>query len=392
MNRFKVAIKKCSSYENTEKIYQIIEFFFSSFPEVEKLVKPGITVLLKPNMLSCKTPDKAATTHPAIVEAIARYFSNRKANVLIGDSPPAIFGRAEKYWETTGFKTAAENSVAKLICFETLPKHKLSFFSNNTQVELSIVKTYYDADMVINIAKLKTHNLTRITAAIKNLFGLVPGFQKAIWHKIFPKSYEFGNFITDLSQKLPVHLNILDAIEGMDGQGPAGGRRIFPGFLLASDNPVAIDRTICAAAQIDENSIATLNRAKEIKWGPESINELDFTGAPLKSIKFQNFRVPGISPQDYIPDFVLNSLKKLLWIGPFLKPGKCIGCGRCAEVCPVDAIELSKNEAQFNRKTCISCFCCMEVCPVDAIKADKSPLLSLAFKLKNLGKKSRKGL
>jgi uncharacterized protein (DUF362 family)/Pyruvate/2-oxoacid:ferredoxin oxidoreductase delta subunit len=389
MTTFKVAGSKCKTYE-----YQIVKKEADSLLKMlggaKAFIKPGQKVLLKPNMLSCKTPDKVATTHPALVQALAEIFKDCGAEVIIGDSPPVIFGRSEKFWQTTGFAQAAKNSGAKLVSFENESKQKVDLFTNNEKVSIHLVKLCFEVDLVVNIAKLKTHNLTRITGAIKNLYGLVPGLQKAQWHKIYPKSTTFSNFMTDLASKTPCQLNFLDAIEGMDGQGPSGGRKIYPGFLLASTNPVAIDRVFCALAGLDEEKVPMLKRAKEINWGPSSIKQIKILGQSLEALKFSGFNVPNTPLQDYIPDNFLNFLKRFLWAGPALKNEKsCISCGRCARICPVQAISIKENGAKFDRKTCISCFCCMEVCPVDAIVSIKSPILEMGWKIRNLYKKDK---
>jgi uncharacterized protein (DUF362 family)/Pyruvate/2-oxoacid:ferredoxin oxidoreductase delta subunit len=378
-----VLLQKCDNYDYSivyQKVSTILEHFSPKLPLPPKNGK----VLLKPNMLSCKTPDHAATTHPTLVQAVAEWFVKNGLKVFIGDSPPAVFGRTEKFWETTGFADAAKKSGAELVCFETQPKKAIEFSCNGKIRQVHITSAYFEADLVVNLPKLKTHNLTRITGAVKNLFGLVPGLQKAVWHKVFTKSFEFGNFVTDLAYNLPTHLTIMDAIEGMEGQGPAGGTRVFPGLLMASTCPVAIDRTFCNICGIDENKVTSLKRANELNWGPASFAGIETLGDSIAQFRLSSFKVPGMTPQDYLPDRLLDALKTLVWAGPQLKEGLCIRCGRCAEICPVNAISITETGAIFDRNLCISCFCCMEVCPVDAIIADKSPLLQLAFKIRQL--------
>lgn len=378
-----VYIKKCANYEYAG-LYRHIETLLDHFDQTHSLFKSGQTILLKPNMLTCRTPDHAATTHPAVVQAVAQYLQKKNCRVRIGDSPPAVFGRTAQFWQETGFAQAAAAAGAELVCFESEAKKAIRFLSNGAEREVHLTAAFFDADLVINLPKLKTHNLTRITGAVKNLFGLVPGLQKAQWHKVFPKSVEFGNFISDLGNKLPTQLTIMDAIEGMQGQGPAGGTRIFPGFLMASTCPVAVDRIFCEIGGVDENKVTTLTRARQLNWGPPSAAEISLLGDPIAEVKIADFKVPALTPQDYLPDRLLNLIKKLFWAGPVLKEGSCIRCGRCEKICPVNAISISAKEAEFDRKLCISCFCCMEVCPVDAIIARKSPLLQLAFRIRQL--------
>lgn len=388
MKKYAVALQKCSSYE-AEKVKTAVFNLFKDLGGIEKFVKPGCKVLLKPNMLTSRGPEKAATTHPAVVEEVAKLCIKAGATVQIGDSPPAVFGRTEEFWEKTGLASAAKNSGASLISFEKDAKAPITFFSNGKSLTTHIVKSYFMADVVINLAKMKTHNLTRITGAVKNLFGLVPGLSKAGWHKAFPRPVEFSDFMSDLSHQLPCALSIIDGIEAMDGQGPAGGRVVKGDVILASESPVAADMCFCELVGLDHNQVPMLQRCHQLNWGPKNIEEIDIVGSPLNELKISDYQVPGLPPISRIPDFMINIARRLLWAGPVLLPGKCVKCGRCRQICPADAITITGKEAVFDRQKCISCFCCMEVCPVDAIEMDSSPLLSLGLKLRGLKRKMK---
>jgi len=388
MKKFKVALQKCCSYQ-AEEIRTAVNSLFEELGGIEKFVKPGYKVLLKPNMLTSRGPEKASTTHPAVVEEVARLCVKAGATVQIGDSPPAVFGRTEEFWEKTGLAKAAQNSGATLISFEKDAKAPITFFSNGRSLTTHIVKSYFLADVVINIAKMKTHNLTRITGAVKNLFGLVPGLSKAGWHKAFPRPVEFSDFMSDLSHQLPCALSIIDGIEAMDGQGPAGGRVVKAQILIASESPVAADMCFCELVGIDHNQVPMLQRCHQLNWGPKNLDEIETAGRSIEELKISDYQVPRLPPISMIPDFLIRFASRLIWAGPALLPGKCIRCGRCRQICPADAININEKEAVFGRQKCISCFCCMEVCPVDAIEMDSSPLLSLGLKLRELKRKIR---
>lgn len=389
MTKTTVSLQKCLDYQQPD-LEQKIRQLLLPMGGIEAFVKPGSRVLLKPNMLTCKEPGKAATTHPAIVETVAKLCIAAGATVQIGDSPPAVFGRSEEFWEKTGLAAAAQNSGAKLLSFEKDAKVPITFFSNGKSLTTPIVKSYFMADLVINLPKMKTHNLTRITGAVKNLFGLVPGLTKAGWHKAFPRPIEFSNFMTDLSHQLPCALTIMDAIEAMDGQGPAGGRVVKAGVLLASTSPVAVDMAFCELVGLKHNEVPMLQRCHQLNWGPKEISEIEFAGATPAELFIKDYQVPRLPPIGLIPDFIINFMRRLVWAGPALLPDTCIKCGRCKQICPAEAINISQNGAEFDRKLCISCFCCMEVCPVDAIEMQSSPLLSLGLKLRGLKRKIKK--
>jgi len=378
---YTVSIIECSSYDKALVHNAIIELL-RPIGGLDAYVKPNTTVLLKPNMLSCKSPDAAATTHPIVVEVVTEMCQNIGARVIIGDSPPIIFGKTVEYWEKTGYKRVAENTGAKLLCFETDAKRSVNFITNKKKVEIHVVETLFSVDTVINLPKMKTHNLTRITGAVKNLYGLIPGLEKAKWHGVFVKSTEFGHFIADFASQLPVNLNIMDGVEGMDGQGPAGGRVVKPGKLLASSHPVSLDFIFCEIAGIASSTVSFLNRCQAIGYGPNGLNDIEIIGS---SNSIRDFDVPPTPISDKIPDFVINILRKVIWAGPNLE-GKCLKCGRCVRVCPVEAIDLKTGRAVFDRDKCVSCFCCMEVCPEDIIEMKLSPLLKIGHKMRKLKK------
>lgn len=386
MKNAMLSLQKCQNYDQ-EKVDAAVTALLQPLGGIKAFVSPGQKVLLKPNMLSCKDPGKAATTHPAVIEAVAKLCVKAGARVFIGDSPPSIFGRTEEFWNRTGFARAAANSGAQLLCFENDDKQPISFNCNGRDITVYITQHYFDADLVINLPKLKTHNLTRITGAMKNLFGLMPGLAKAQWHKHFPKPVEFSNFIVDLAQHLPCALTIMDGIEGMDGQGPSGGRVVTPGVLLAATSPATIDLGFCALIGVDPAAIPMLKHCRDLNWGPASLDDVELAGEKLEDISCKDYRVPRLAPVSLIPEWAVNYARKLAWAGPELLPNLCIKCGRCQKICPADAIRITENGAQFNRERCISCFCCMEVCPVDAIEMKTSFLLGLIFKIRGLKRK-----
>lgn len=386
MQKNLLSLQKCTDYRQP-LVDAAIKRLLEPFGGIDAFVKAGQKVLLKPNMLSCKDPGKAATTHPAVIEAVARLCVEAGAKVFIGDSPPSIFGRTEDFWNRTGFAAAAANSGASLVCFENDDKQEVNFTSNGRALRVYITRHYFDADLVINLPKMKTHNLTRITGAMKNLFGLMPGLAKAQWHKAFPRPEEFSNFIVDLARQLPCALTIMDGIEGMDKQGPSGGRVVNPGVLLAATSPAIVDLGFCAVVGADPATIPMLAYCRRIDWGPADINNLTLAGDPLADLKFPEYRIPRLVPTSFIPERLIKLARKLAWAGPELLPNLCIKCGRCQKICPADAIVIGEKGPEFNRERCISCFCCMEVCPVDAIEMKTSFLLGLIFKMRGLKRK-----
>lgn len=380
----KVSVQKCDSYEKL-LVHNAVKDLLEPLGGMKAFVKKGDRVLIKPNMLSCKEPERAATTHPAVIEAVVREcFDAGALEVFVGDSPPAIFGRTEDFWHKTGFAEATEAAGGKLLCFEKDEKENVNFKVMGNDVTASVIKTVFDADTVISISKMKTHNLTRITGAVKNHFGFIPGFAKALWHKRFTKVDEFSAFVSELAKSLPVKLHIMDGIEAMDLQGPASGRVKKNNVLIASESPVAVDMGFCKVVGLKPQAVPIMRYCKKIGWGPASLDDVEFVGTPMEECLVKGYIVPPAPPIYLVPDFILELIKKMIWTGPALKSGKCAKCGRCKNICPAKAIEVGEKPASFDRTKCISCFCCMEVCPVEAIEMKASPLMKIILKLRNV--------
>lgn len=380
----KVSLQKCESYEITA-VKSAVKALLEPLGGMKAFVKKGDTVLIKPNMLSCKEPERAATTHPSVIEAVvSECFDSGALKVFVGDSPPSIFGRTEDFWNTTGFAKATESAGGEMLCFEKDEKTDVTLNIKGKEVTASVIKTVFDADVVICLSKMKTHNLTRITGAVKNNFGFIPGFAKAMWHRTFTKVDEFSAFITELAKALPVKLHIMDGIEAMDLQGPASGRVKNNKVLIASESSVAVDMGFCRVVNLRPETVPIMKYCKKIGWGPATMADVEFVGTPVDECVVKGYVVPPAPPIYLIPDFILDFIKKLVWTGPALKPDKCVKCGRCKNICPAKAINVEENGAAFDRRKCISCFCCMEVCPIEAIEMTASPLMAIILKLRNV--------
>lgn len=380
----KVSLQQCNSYKQ-EEVSLAIKALLEPLGNMNSFVKKNDLVLIKPNMLSCKEPERAATTHPSVIEAVVKEcFEAGASEVWVGDSPPAIFGRTEDFWNKTGFAKATEAAGGKMLCFEKDEKSNVSFKVFGQEVTTPVIKKVFDADVVISLSKMKTHNLTRITGAVKNNFGFIPGFAKALWHKKFTKVNEFSAFVSELAKALPVKLHIMDGIEAMDLQGPASGRVKKNNILIASESPVAVDMGFCKIVGLKPESVPIMKYCKSIGWGPASFEDVEFIGTELQKCLVKGYVVPPAPPVYLIPDFVLDFIRKMIWTGPNLKENKCVKCGRCKNICPAKAIEIKEKGASFDRNKCISCFCCMEVCPVEAIEMKASPLMAIILKLRNV--------
>lgn len=366
----KVAIVACDSYDIellTEKVRQSLDLIGG----LDKFIKPGMKVLLKPNLISAKDPERAITTHPELVAVVAREVRKIGAEPFVGDSPGGAKRQIERVWENTGMKAMARRENLELVNFEATGVVEM----NCNGKKYHLAKAAIDADFIISLPKLKTHVLTLMTGAVKNVYGLIPGFRKGNYHKEYPKPYDFAEIIVDiLSLKMP-GLSIMDGILAMEGDGPASGTPRKVNLLLTSKDPVAIDAIAAEIIGYKPYQVPTTKIASEAGLGigwPEAVYVV---GEQLKDVKIRDFKLTSNRKFELIPKVFWNMLGPLIWIRPAIEKKSCTKCMTCVESCPTGAMRVGDNKIPvFDYDLCISCWCCHELCRDKAIFVNKSVL------------------
>jgi uncharacterized protein (DUF362 family)/Pyruvate/2-oxoacid:ferredoxin oxidoreductase delta subunit len=332
------------------------------------LVQPGQRVLVKPNLLADATPEQAVTTHPEVVRHVLRGLRQAGAVVQVGDSPASAM-TVERVWQKSGIGEVCQSEQVPLLTFEQGGLRQIE----RDGFTFGVAKAAYESDLIINLPKVKTHALTTLTAAVKNFYGLLPGYQKAQLHKAYPKPSHFCRLLRALHAALPPNFSIADGIVGMEGEGPANGKPVPLGFLAASRDAVALDLALCQTLRIDPRRVPYLTDRAHLppvacfeRRGdtPCLTRDLDIpTGA-------------GHMLQ-LLPESLVRLVAPLVWVRPTFNR-RCVGCGRCVAACPAQALRVTKGSLPvLQAKRCIACCCCHEVCPVHAIRMQRSPLLRL---------------
>ncbi len=338
------------------------------FPDGEPF-RPGQTVLLKPNLLAPQHPDRAVTTHPLLVETVAKLCAARGLRVSIGDSPGAGIVKLEQLWEITGMTAAARNSGATLVALETLG----GTLQPHAQVrDILISNAVAQFDHIINLPKLKTHSLTLMTGAVKNLFGLIPGAFKAEVHRRAPNSTMMMRAIRALPELVRPTLTVMDAVVGMEGNGPLNGQPRHLGVLLAGTSPCAVD---AVAARMAGFPVAQLDYLDGL---PEHGAHVACGGDAIVALA-PPFVMPRTFRLNALPAPLLSLASRLATIRPEFT-ARCRACGICVKACPAEALTLHNGRLQFDRHRCFSCFCCQELCPHDAVDFRRSLLGRFFFR------------
>jgi len=369
VKKARVAIVRCPDYD-PGRVREAVAEAVSLIGGAENLTRPGETVLVKPNLLSARPPEDAVTTHPAVVQAAIDLFTGAGAHVLLGDSPPLAGERQGSYrrlLEITGMSGAAEQSGAKIVRFE-----EASVTVRQPQGRcyrtFEIARAVAQADALISVSKLKTHGLTFLTAAVKNVFGCIPGRRKALFHAQAAEDPEiFSQMLVDLLGAVRPRLSILDAIVAMDSDGPVDGRLRNLGLILAGTDPVALDAVASAVLGVDPLAVDTTRLAAAQGLGVADLEAVEVVGERLEDVAWDGFLEPQSKNRwTQIPKPLRSMLKNQLIPFPCVTSA-CQNCGACVTGCPVRTIQPGRERPRIVLGGCIRCYCCREVCEYSAI-------------------------
>lgn len=387
-----VIVQRANSYDQAQ-IDSAVEAVFAALPAAGRL-GAGSHVLLKPNLLAKHPPEHAVTTHPAVITAVIRAVHRRGvplSQIVLADSMGGVYNPTlmKAAYHASGMEQACR--AESIECY-TGCKWQLRKTNGKLVQEFSLIQPVLEADFIIDLPKLKTHVMTGYTGAVKNLFGCIPGLQKAEWHTRFSDRERFGSMLIDLLQTVQPDMAVMDAVVGMQGDGPAGGEPREVGLILGSEDLLNLDLAACRMIGMPPMRVPYLEAAHRRGLCAECFDLRDLAGDTAAFAPIQGYKLPSSYQNDQLgsTDFadyrswlrpLVQAAEKMAAPRPVVKTAKCIGCGKCAEICPRHTIRLSgqgnHRKAKIQPRGCIRCFCCHEMCPVKAIDVRKFSLFRL---------------
>lgn len=350
-----VSIIRCADYE-IDRLCAAVKQSVDAIGGIEQFVKKGQSVLLKPNLLKIARPEEAAITHPEFIRAVIRLVKPYTDKIFIGDSPGGLV-KIEDIYEQCGIRQVAREEGVELIRFERIKKIEgIPFASIKDEV-----------DVVISLPKLKTHNLTTLTCAIKNVFGFVPGLYKVHCHKKAPNFQVFAKELVRIYSLAVPDLSIIDAVLAMQGDGPSGGEPYELGLVISSADAVAADAVVSKIIGLDPFTVPSIKQAHDLKLGQGDLSRVQICGQPMEQVLARNFDLPKIMGLYKMPNFIIRNILRFIPLMLTVDINKCNNCLMCAKICPQKTIEQSKGKIKINPRNCILCLCCSEMCPNRAI-------------------------
>ena len=383
-----VVMTPCENYDDTA-VKAALEAVLSPIGGLD-WVTPGMTVGIKANLVSAMKPEECATTHPSLLCALTVMLRERGARVIIGDSPGGVY--------TAAFVNHVYNAAGLSACEAVGAELNRDLGTVDTLFpEARVLKSFTytswldGCDAIIDFCKLKSHGMMGMSAAAKNLFGVIPGTMKPEYHFRFPNMADFAHMLVDINDYFAekVKLCLVDAVEGMEGNGPTKGSPRHIGLLLASPSPHAVDAVCCQLIGLTEDAVPTLPAARERGLLPAEIPLLivgsDETKRSAADFAVKDFQHVAVRHGHLFASkgkLVSRVLGKLLTSRPKLTEGECVGCRKCAEICPAKAIVMVNRKAVIDRDRCIRCFCCQEFCPTGAMKVHRTWIARVLVKSK----------
>ncbi|MEI6724750.1 MAG: DUF362 domain-containing protein [Actinomycetes bacterium] len=345
----------------TESIARLVE----PFGGWTALASPGERIAVKINLLRGAPPEKAVSTHPETLRCVLRALKAAGAEPFVADSPGGRNGPAKvaRAYKISGIAQVCTDEGVQIVDVED---DRITLDAPDARLYRSfpVGRAFVDADAMIQVGVLKTHQLMRLTGGVKLTFGCITGLSKAQLHVRAQKREDFADMLLDIHLALRPRFTIIDGIIAMEGQGPGSGTPRELGSLFAAHDAVALDVALAertAHAPRSVYTIAASARRDLVDLG----DPYRLAGDPVEADT--GFKPVARDMQALLPPSLHRAARNLITARPRLVDvAACTKCGDCAGICGASAISLHPTPV-FDDHLCVRCYACTEVCPTAAI-------------------------
>lgn len=373
MPKTKVSIQRVPAYES-ENIRSALIKNLELLGGLEHIIRPQSRIFVKINHLSPPSPpEDNIVTHPAFAKEILRLLLDIGCRITVGDD---IQSKTGDGFLISGYRDTCNALGVRLVNLKEIGFREVDC-RGQVLDKAYISPLVLESDFLINLPKLKTHSFMGYTGAVKNLFGVIPHGLRCGYHREFAKRETFGQMLVDIFSCAPPHLNIMDAIYAMEGEGPSAGVQKDVGLILASTDAVALDAVTTKIIGLDPGQIHTTKIAAERGFGEGRIEEMEILGENIPDIVVKDFKQSAVAiglGRKKIPLFLHAFIQGQLILIPRVLQKRCTACEECVAVCPKGAVQISAEKAKIAKSRCISCMCCHEACRFHAVKLGQKPL------------------
>jgi len=367
MKKVKVSLRKIQDYQSGMLRQALIQTLFL-LGGLEKIINPGSRIFVKINHLSPPSAaEEAIITHPALTREVLLLLKEIGCTITAGDD---IQSKQKDGFSISGYRELCNSLGIPLVNLKEVGFRRIDC-EGKVLDKAYISPLLLDSDFLINLPKLKTHSFTMFTGAVKNMYGIIPHGLRSSYHRQFYKNELFSQMLVDIFSCAPPHLNIMDAIVAMEGEGPSAGRPKKVNLILASRDAVALDAVASKIIGLDPLQILTTKYADERGLGVGQLENIEIIGERMQDVKIKDFRQSAIATgliQKKIPAFLHAFIQDQLILMPRIIKKRCTACWECVDICPAGAAQKQDNAARIDDSLCIHCMCCHEVCRFHAIK------------------------
>lgn len=353
------------------------------------LVRPGERVAVKVNLLRAAPPEAAVTTHPETLRAVLRALKAAGATPFVADSPGGRNGPAKvaRAYRVSGIAAVCGEEDVPIIDIED-DAVRVESPQGRLYRSFPVGRAFAEADAIVQVGPLKTHQLMRLTGGVKLTYGCIPGLTKAQLHVRAQRREDFADMLLDLHLALRPRFTIIDALIAMEGQGPGSGRPRRLDSLFAARDAIALDAALADRTAHERRSVYTLAAAAR-----RGLIDLErpyrLAGDPVEPAT--DFQLVARDLQRLVPGPLHRLARDLVTARPRLvDPGACIRCGECEQICGAEAVHLDPLPVYDDRR-CVRCYACTEVCPTRAIDNVSPPLARLLTRLGRAGRRASRG-